>query len=783
MSLSLFRSSPVSSPERASNEASAAHEIATDNFAPDESSTRVIAPVGKTPIYSAALHGVAPALLLLGLCLAVSGAKMPEPLRFAAALPPAEVRSSILNGGVLPLSQTLLVEAGKGGGSVLWRGRLEREVSVVGKAPLAGQVARVMVNEGQFVNTNDRVLQISSGAVSRPPARMEAAQTQAERAQVAAYNAQENLQLRMNAAREKLAQAQNRVQRAHERIEEAESLIERLKRGETVADPSTQDAPEPRREVRRETSPVNKAAERAAQSVLQRAERQLAAAKQNADAADAESQSRARELLEARGALDAAQKKLEAAKAAPAPRKTENAETPEGEARPEAEAPTNTAEISGAQNEVSAARGAVAKAESAASAARKKARDAQSQVAAAQSEVNRARAQLREALQRDVSTQDAPRRVEDLPLFADNDEPAPRRARASSTQNLSVAGAVKLVRAATRESAAATAEAERLKAEIEGYERQVRETQQRFEQSAQSLETAQERVMEHTIQTNLSVVRAPASGTVLWVAPLAKDVREGEAILTVGRNDVLTARFQDTSGLWKKLKEGDTLPAVISGDAPKSTATPAPPNTSSSAPQSSTQNDAVMGSPPGDAVMGSPPRAAASGATPQNTLAADEPAPGTSPRLLGTPITVKIREIETTPDGKAMIEVAVFNPRRVLPDGRRKRRFAPGMQIVCSAGAPGASGSMSVPSAAVMRAGENAGVVAVLVPRDEPSTQDASTQDEHRVEWRPVVLGKSDGVQQEIKGGLQSGERIALQPATLRAWVNASGPDATLRLG
>jgi hypothetical protein len=146
------------------------------------------------------------------------------------------------------------------------------------------------------------------------------------------------------------------------------------------------------------------------------------------------------------------------------------------------------------------------------------------------------------------------------------------------------------------------------------------------------------------------------------------------------------------------------------------------------------------------------------------------------------PVTVRIREViePAGPNKPAVLRVAVFNPRRRTVDNRvAQRRFRPGMALLCSVDKPGSRRSISIPNAAVLREGKDQAVVAVLAPATEGSMNDGA----HRIEWRPVTLGESDGVQQEIAGGLRGGERIALQPLALRSFVNSNGAQATVRLG
>lgn len=169
-----------------------------------------------------ALRASVPAFLLMALCTGLRGMSLPQALAPAQQAGIQEIGSGVLSNGVLPPSQTLLVSAHQSSGTALLRARLQPSVDVVGRAPLSGQISRVMVDAGELVQVNDRILQISSGADARPPAPAERAQARAEQAQVAAAEAQEALQLRLQRAQKRLLAAQDRVERARIRVEEAQ---------------------------------------------------------------------------------------------------------------------------------------------------------------------------------------------------------------------------------------------------------------------------------------------------------------------------------------------------------------------------------------------------------------------------------------------------------------------------------------------------------------------------------------------------------------------------------
>jgi len=279
-----------------------------------------------------------------------------------------------------------------------------------------------------------------------------------------------------------------------------------------------------------------------------------------------------------------------------------------------------------------------------------------------------------------------------------------------------VGEAASLVRNAIAESDEAAVQARRLKARVDAYQQQVQETRQRLDSSGKNLENAQQRVLDETIQHNLSSVRAPASGTVRAIAEMAQEVSSGDAIIEIGRSGGWQVQLSDSSDAWRALKPGTDLQAVAQ-------------------------------SPDG--------------------------------QWKGTPLLVRVREIEAprktegaAPRG-AGAAATIFASVLPAPGGRAPRA---GMAIRCSLIEPGSRRAIVVPSSAVTATRAGTATVAVLMPSNADETEtvqvpDENLQGERRIEWRTVKLGAGNGVQQEIVSGLQSGERIALQPAALRAYV------------
>jgi hypothetical protein len=710
------------------------------------------------------------------MCTGLRGMSLPQAM---APAQPAGIQetgsgvlgSGVLHNGVLPPSQTLLVSSHQSSGTALLRARLQPSVEVVGRAPLAGQISRVMVSAGELVQVNDRILQISSGAETRPPVRAERAQVRAEQAQVEAAEAQEALQRKLQRAQTRLVAAQERVERARNRVEEVQSIIGKLQRGEiTLAppdEPSTQEAP-------RETEPSEAAlppqgpsrnAVAEAQSAMQSAQREADRAAQKATVAqraltEAEQGvgARTQAVLEARAAVEAVQKRLA-----------------DGNAK---------------ESDVTTAKSALSEAEAAATTARNNVQAARTAATAA----DRASVTARAAARQSGEKVRALRNLQDMPLFADRpqEEPTTSSTRRSNSRRRSarnerrrqdangrrptaagissIQEAAQMVQSATSESRSAAAAARRIKNEVEDYERQVRSTEQRLNSTGEGLEAAQQRVLDTTIQANLSVVRAPSSGTVLWVAPVADEVASGEAIITIGSNQVLEARLVDYSGAWKNLKRDDVLSGVVQTEEPQAGATQSGAiEASGNSGGQKTPDDAASSF--GPAQVGQ-----SAGGAQANQLQKDNVQPDS------VPVTARIREViePAGPNQPAVLRVAVFNPRRrAIANRVARRRFRPGMALLCSVDKPGNRRTISVPSAAVLREGNNQGVIAVLAP----TAEDLGANGAHRIEWRPVTLGPGNGVQQEISTGLRGGERIALQPLALRAFANSNGAEATVRLG
>ncbi|RYZ63055.1 MAG: hypothetical protein EOP09_18245, partial [Proteobacteria bacterium] len=135
----------------------------------------------------------------------------------------------------LPNSQ--LIEARlvpKGNSGRIMKGEWKLTTDVTGKATASGEIARWIVEPGAHVEAGDHVVEISSGAASRPAPRAESQQDQAEKEQVAAAKGQTALSQKLSLAQIELATSQQRVESAQAKVSSARSLVKRLLAGEKI---------------------------------------------------------------------------------------------------------------------------------------------------------------------------------------------------------------------------------------------------------------------------------------------------------------------------------------------------------------------------------------------------------------------------------------------------------------------------------------------------------------------------------------------------------------------
>lgn len=653
-------------------------------------------------------------MLGLSLCVRTGDFVPPSPLVAAAAgtsVSPAALAGlpASLRQGILPVSETMVVGARGIAGFASLRGTLEGASGVRGKAPMAGQIARVLVKPGQQVAVNDKVIELANDTSGpRSSSRAERGQSSAESAQIAAVNQQESLQYKMLAAQQRLAASQKRVDAAQARLASAKAIVEKLKRGENVsadeAKPARQaEAPAPKpaeatppKELLEARRKALAEAEKSQQQVAKAADASRVAARA-VTAAEDDLKRKNQKVEEMRTASDKVQKLFD----------------------------SGTAKAS----DVDAARAGLEDAQT-------DVQSATARLAAARKDAARlhlAEGQAKSSVQEASKT--ATQSLQNLQLFADaaqKDAPAQARGEdersnsetSSGGASLSLEAAARMVRDAIEESDAAAADARRIKASVDDYAHQVSQTKNRLDSSSQNLEAAQQRVLDETIQKGLSVVRAPANGTVLSVASVATNVSEGDTIIRIGRSDTLQVKLTDETGIWRTLKSG----MVLTGRAETA------------------------------------PSGKAAGAN-----GAAVPAPATQ-------VNLRITEI-TPPDGMETQAVILAS---IEPSGRPGEpapRLKQGTSLVCSVVKPGERRAILVPASSVITLKAGVGTVAVL--REQPEAPANSVQGEslqaHHIEWREVRLGVGNGDTQEIASGLNSGERIALQPVVLQAYAKSTG--------
>ena len=658
---------------------------------------------------------------------------------------------------VLPSSATLVVTPRKAASDVLLRGRLEPTVSVTGQAPISGRVLRVRVQPGEKVAVGDTVIDLSpSGglpALNRAT-RAERAQNSAESAQIEAVGQQAALQKRIRDATRRLAAARARVAAAQSQVAQARAVVrrvvQRLQQSENEPDSG---APVPAKSrtnresaivtarrsedagVRHDAAPVNPRLMAERRAALRAAQRDLKQTQQLAEDATAKaiearriSEGIARaahgkedKLREARAVVEKLQGELKAGTVEVAAVETAQAEVSQAEQ-----------EVKDANAKLIKARGAADKAELAAERLRVAANRASGRVARANQTLQQSGALAASAAATPSIARSRPETTDEKPRLTRRDETGGNGGNTDGDQT-SVEQAVESHRAAVEISEKTIAEARRVRDEIEDYERQVRSTTRRLNTTSSRLESAQMRVIDDTIQTKLSSVRAPASGVVLEVATDGEEVSPGEAVIKIGRANLLQARFADYTDAWKTLKPDMLLPATVQ----------------TTQGQQDTQGKAV------------------------------------APDMQ---VHARVRSVTppAAPGAAAIVDTVIFNPPD--PGSGAQRRFRAGMTVMCSIARPSSHHVFLVPTSAVLEGGDGKHYVAVLTPVAEAATPDQkdtavmADESSHHIEWRPVTVGASNGVQQQIVNGLLPGERIALQPTALQTLMRSSDGAMTVRL-
>ncbi|MBV9469331.1 MAG: hypothetical protein JOZ57_08800, partial [Abitibacteriaceae bacterium] len=483
-----------------------------------------------------------PALLFLALAATIHSTPPPPPAIETAPIADARAVQETVETGVLPSSQTMIVKAKTGSGYGLLKAELQPTSQVTGQAPLSGQIARVLVRPGQFVDVNDRVLELSTGPTSRRASPVEKVQNSAEAAQVAAVHQQEDLNKKMERAKARLYEAQLRVAAARRRLAQARQMVLTLQNGGEVhlpADashkPKSSEGNTATRPSARQHKATHEATHNAVDDPKLAAQRlALRDAQHDADkaqraAAQATSKANAARVAAEAGDQKVRLKQSQLDQATAASDKVQDS-FESGEAK---------------GSDVATARAAVSNAKAALSEAAAKAADAHQEAEKQQTLAEKLQdeakhfssrvalaSQKMKLLAKAEPTREAPTATE-APAAA-NDAPDDNKSgHDSSSGGKSDAAAVaQFVRDAQAESEAAVQNANHIKSEIDDYDNKVHSTTARLDSTSKELEVAQQTVVENNIKQNLSSVRAPASGVVLSVAEIARDVEPGEAIVT-----------------------------------------------------------------------------------------------------------------------------------------------------------------------------------------------------------------------------------------------------------
>ena len=618
---------------------------------------------------------------------------------------------------ILPQETTMIVQPAAAPGATL-KGEIRLVADVLGRAPVAGQVARQRVEVGARVKRGDAILEISSGDGRRAAPRAESLQNRAEQSQIAATDAQTALAQRVTVAQSRLRAAQERVERAQSQVASARDVVRRLQNGEAV---SSRELPTPFRA--REIKPIaprrarrpepNRAGEialqqaQAAKEAAREGTRDLQIANQMALSAQKSAREAEAKLVAATTAVTEVEKRFEEKKAGAA--------------------------------DVEAARAAQKEAQIAVTVS------ARALTSAKAEQAKREKSAL--ALQKyaDSAATDAKKTLSDVQVFSEEpSEQTPEPARDASRATLEQA--IQFAGAALEESRRASRDAERIHAEIEDYERAAKNTNARIAESTQDLAAAQQQVLDSTPRPRFTAAYAPESGVVTWISRLAREVGRGESVFGIARGQRVGARFQDKTGLWRGLKKGDVVSALA---IPKTAAASQPQSGSSLTkdiqslvevkiteiePPASADEAAVVDAEvqivkDGTAQNGAISPALSEGAS----VLASVARPGAKPTL-SVPLSALVRRGDAT-------YVAVLEQKPV-----------------------------EVATPALQETAKNE---SATTPTEAPA---------FNLRWNKVQLGRGDAIRQEVVSGLKAGSRVIVLPGQLQEMgfvPSISSPSAT----
>lgn len=672
----------------------------------------------------------------------------------AFARPALSCGSAILLGGLLvhlfapaPAKDSLPVEAGAPSLMVIsrsqmmtarlvslaprtLRGQFHWNTDVTGRAPVTGEVARQLVDVGAHVEAGDRVLEVSTGAVSRPVPVAEVRQNRAEHEQVSAVRSQSALVGQLSSAQNQLVEAQQRVARAKEKVAATSILVKRLLAGEQIPAAGGAFPAPPRKRPHRKRQSATSIASRE----QSRAQEAVSSAKNSLDSAQ-------NERDDARKTIADAQKKIASTKAA-----LERVET-------DFKAEKTTADVlQSARSDADDAASALKTAQARADVADKALGSRQSQVEAAQSFAQKIR--TRDQAKPAPTSEDVP----DAP----DDTPAQQRF-------LTADQAATMVASAVKESKSATRTADRMRARVANYQHQVSSTSQQREEATKDLQVAQQQVLDTAPRALFSVARAPRSGTITWVSRLAREVSTGQSVFGISEGQSAFLRFEDKGSAWKSLQVGQTLNAA-----------PAP--VEPAAPPTDTNSQAVIASPAGPTARGSAPSLgtpqqavitpALNGATASGTATASATPQATSIGA-GVPL-FSIRLTRIMPpkaEGEAAQIDAVVLDQSVLSVGASAVQVQlPTDTAAQSSASTGLGASPSRPvvvPASVVLPRDGVDYIAVMSPGAGSDSHSVSDPKTVTLSWRPVQVARQTAFDVELRAGVRDGEQILNQPALL----------------
>ena len=603
----------------------------------------------------------------------------------------------------MPLASTTVLQPSAAPGRTL-RGRVSLVADITGKAPVGGAVARWKVEPGARVQTGQAVVQISSGAASAPPLPGESKVIAAEKQQTAAADDQVALSQRLTDTQTRLAAAQQRVERAQTKVADARELIARLRVGDGGAALPAPVAPKIK---------ANKT----------RATPQLASARAKSRAAQSELESTKSQLARARADLSAAQKSL-----APLQAKVSDAQK---------SATTIEGKFDGGEGsmaDIQVARNTLAEAKSTLDSATKRVETLLGQVPP-----------LEKQLVVKSSAAESARQIEAaLAAKTPGDTEAP--ATSPQAPAISLDDAAKQVSAAVAESRAAAKEADRLRALVTQYQGQATNTNERVATATQTLQNVPVVSTAPVPRVRFTEATAPASGIVVWIATLAREVGAGQSVFGLSSGHRFIARFEDRSDSWKDARVGQTVSALLAPPAPALQA-------------------ATSGAAPADAPPSSATATTATNATPM----AERPAPITAAN--STEVSVRLTRI-APPEraGQPAILEGEIAPGAGATAG-------PNWRLLASLPDPKAPAVLAVPNSALVERGNAVWVATIeaapAVTATPTGTPSAATGEiaAGQLQWQKVEVSAQPGALREIKSGLRAGQRIVTDPLPLLADV------------